>query len=177
MFELTSERKISTVHGDALLVEFSTEVDSEHLEGKLIIPQRVSGEVEGCIPIVMVYFGVKMSKRNKEFHDLKFIDAGKQVGKHISKINKVGDTSTSAASTLAAATAPPTNVDEDAQASFSDVEKEADEEVWIPSKCSETDECNMGVNVCYGYCVLCCSHMPYNGSQCRCSLKGYYINV
>ena len=137
MFELTSEMKISTVHGDALLVEFSTEVDSEHLEGKLIIPQRVSGEVEGCIPIVMVYFGVKMSKRNKEFHDLKFIDVGKQVGKHISKINKVGDT----------------------------------------SKCSETDECNMGVNVCYGYCVLCRSHMPYNGSQCRCSLKGYYINV
>ena len=62
------------IYGDALLVEFATEVGPEKMEGKLIVPQRVATEVDGQTPLIVVYFGVKVSKSNKDFHNLVFID-------------------------------------------------------------------------------------------------------
>ena len=159
IFELIADKRINTVNGEALLVEFSTEVGEKKMEGKLIVPNRVIGEVEGKTPLIMVYAGKSVSKANKEFHDLSFIEVERSAG--IPKASK---------KTKAASELPPLHLLEDALASFSDAADD-DEEEWVPPKCSKKDECNKGINICYGYCLKCHEHMPYNGSQCRCYKK------
>ena len=132
------------------MVEFSTEVNQKKVERKLFIPSRVAKEVEGKVPIIMIYQGIKLSNMNKEYHDLFFVEVERTV-KSRGKEQEVEVIS---------------NELEDARASFSDEGKD----MWAPPQCSETDICNEGLNVCYAYCFLCRNHMPYNGSQCRCAM-------
>ena len=163
VFEVMTEKRIKTVNGESLLIEFSTAVGREKMEGKLIIPNRVVEEVEGRTPIIMVYTGKKMSKNQKEFHDLSFIDVEKCP---IMKRKK--------AKSRDSTVRVPQMHNEETLMSYSDIEE--DEDIWTPPVCQETDECNVGRNVCYGFCLLCHEHMPYNGSQCRCVLKGSFVH-
>ena len=69
------------------MVEFSTEVNQKKVEGKLIIPSRVAKEVEGKVPIIMIYQGIKLSNKNKEYHDLSFVEV-KRTGKAVERRSK-----------------------------------------------------------------------------------------
>lgn len=72
-----SQKKITTMNGEAYLVEFSTERGGETIEGKLMLPQRMKQDIEGKVPTIMIYGGKKLSKNNKEYHDCSFIDIEK----------------------------------------------------------------------------------------------------
>ena len=166
IFEVSGERQVKTENGETTLIEFATEVSSKRYEGKMFLPQRVSNEVVGQTPLIMVYHGIKKSKKNKDFHDLVFINIEKP------ETSKKEPKASTSANIPPPPPPPPTNNDEETIASFSDGEED---EVWIPPKCGETDECNEGINACFGYCLLCQNHMPYHGSQCRCVLKKQHL--
>jgi len=162
VFEVTSSRPINTSNGECLLVDFSTESDEGTVTGKLIIPDRIRKEIEGKTPLILYYDGKKMGKKNQQFHDLTVINLDcDRVVKTPVKSKTLGKELVS--SILSS--------NDNARATFSDNEDndyEDDDAAWKPPICSKNAPCKQNNNTCYGWCNLCRSHQPFDGSQCVC---------
>jgi len=74
VLEVNGEKTIDTVNGEALLVEFSSEIKDQRVQGKLIIPNRMREDVVGKVPIILLYHGKNLGKNGKEFHHLTAVE-------------------------------------------------------------------------------------------------------
>ena len=81
VFELMTSKKIDTVNGEAYLVDFSTEVDGNTIEGRMILPLRMKTDIEGKTPTIVLYGGKKMSNNKKEYQDTTFFEVEKTSAK------------------------------------------------------------------------------------------------
>ena len=118
VFKVFTDKKIKTVNGEVLLVEFATEVGAERMVVTLIIPNRVIDEVIGETSIIMLYHKKAMSRNNKQFHDMSFVEVDKQYIHQNLARKKVKRNNNQIPNCA------PINLNEKSLASFSDVNEE-----------------------------------------------------
>ena len=74
VLEVLSWTTVSTVNGDAILLEITETRENREVTWQLMIPDRFRPQCETKVPCVIYYDGKKPMKGGKEAHDLRFFE-------------------------------------------------------------------------------------------------------